>query len=182
MTPLYSLLKIPPQHRALTALFAFREYGQEVKALKPGQPGYDDYLGLLAVLSVAMQPISKEQVAQWLAPMSAGLSFGQLRTESDVGPRLDAILLALEGLPVFLFTPELQKHVLRTSEFFPSAAAIYKLISQREDDAKALLMVVNRALGRRYDEPLPSPDMMPGIFQVAHDAVSHAVPVRLVTG
>jgi hypothetical protein len=82
---------------------------------------------ILERLAPFSEAVSEETVQAWIAPVIASVS--NPRPKDEAAAWFQALMLALDGLPVGAFTEATQRDLLRSCTHWPAAAEVYAVVS-----------------------------------------------------
>lgn len=84
-----------------------------------------------AAMRQALRPVTHAIVLAWLTDLASGIPVG--RDGAPLAARAGAVFIACQALPSAVFSRETLAKALQTYEWFPSAAAVYKLLKAETD-------------------------------------------------
>lgn len=136
------------------------EPGESGFWLKPPPPAYHPAApGAAVAFDRLLRPAHASVITSWLGKLSSGVN--QAPSEEAMPVRVAGILTACAALPAGVWTEETLQHALRTFEWWPSAAAVYGLLSPYANKLRATRDALQRIVRAREhpppSEPRPEP-------------------------
>jgi hypothetical protein len=169
-------LGIEETHPIVGTVLAMRN-GQTASEIKPGSARWRNAAFVLGKMAMTAGNVTAEDVKAWLAAILACTKAGNM-TDEDIKNRIAGIAFALEGVPKVLLSSACQRDVIRSCEWFPTAAEIWLCIQPALEEYNLLRHEMNVILGRHYAAALPSPEeVLAEGWLVETEKVTRLVPL-----
>jgi hypothetical protein len=169
-------LGIPENHPSVGIVGVYRA-GLSNVAIKPDSSRWRNLAFVLGKMSMVPDLVTADHVRAWLVPILEATKTGNM-TEAELKGRIKSIVFALEGVPKFLLSADIQRDLIRKAEWFPTAAEIWPFIEPALGEYRALRADLNILMGRDYSAPLPAPEeVLAEGWLVETEKVARLIPI-----